>query len=282
MSSKAKKPPKKLRDFFSAKADSSKKFRAAAGYCDSGAPVDEVRDFLRAEVNEVWRVLLDTFQGLLGAPLKDKLKAKHADSVGRVLSLLKQILVLLPEKIAEKWQGRGIGHVLQQILFHDHPRDLKVRGIELSLLFIEAQRARVDSDTVLQIFASVIDMRPFIAEYHTAAMVVPFVPPQAASNDGLLILTEAALRDMEDPEVQRADAVAMLDCMLVFMSGRSREGFEYLWTLFKWHYCPVLFPDLCRSMRFRWRLFTGPHRGSIGTSGSGSRSTPCSRIAGRS
>jgi hypothetical protein len=155
--------------------------------------------------------------------------------------------------IQKKWQQRSIVQCLETYLDDNNVFQIKKKGIELLLNFVDIMQDNVDSK-VLDLVMNIFNFQPFLTQDTSKGGV----------NDMTIKLPSFPKRSLSDSEKLRFEVAKSTQltyeesyeifCFFFDYMKSKTDQFDFWWKFFKSRLAPILYPNECKSLELLNKL----------------------------
>jgi hypothetical protein len=116
----------------------------------------DAKDFHAQHYSVVYKVILDCLHHF---DFVGKTEAVPIDDIFEVLTVLSRLLPDIQTHLQKRWQARSIGNLIQSLVMYGNRFELRARGLELLLLFMDILHVQCDQ-SITAILSDVINFGP--------------------------------------------------------------------------------------------------------------------------
>ncbi|KAL9645965.1 hypothetical protein ABK040_001072 [Willaertia magna] len=213
-----------------------KRYKLLKEFNDGGAET-ELRSFYQKYYSAVYNIFLDALN-TMNAEAKRKGKVIPTNDILGLTSILLNLFKHASNIIQKRWQQRSIIHTLEILLDDQNIFQIRKKGFELLLYFVDIMQENVDIQ-VLDMVMNVLKFKPFIEENKDVKL--PSFQQRQLNADERIEMAQST------NEITLDEAQQVFSLFFSFIKTTS-DHFEFWWKFFKTRLFPILYPGECKSL----------------------------------
>ncbi|KAM5235271.1 ral GTPase-activating protein subunit alpha-1 isoform 1-T1 [Ctenodactylus gundi] len=217
----------------------------------------DLKQFFDQHFSHIYYVFFENFV-TIEASLKQKGHKSQREELDAILFIFEKILQLLPERIHQRWQFHSIGLILKKLLHTGNSLKIRREGVRLFLLWLQALQNNCSKEQLWMFSCLIPGFSAPQSEYGprtldnlinpplnlqetqvTIEEITPLVPPQSGDK-GQEDLTSYFLEALLKYIVIQVKSLEWKN------KENQERGFSFLFSHFKKHYLPYIFPNICK------------------------------------
>ncbi|EFC38122.1 hypothetical protein NAEGRDRAFT_81714 [Naegleria gruberi] len=212
-----------------------KRYKCLASFNKDGADT-ELRAFYQKNYSIVYNIFLDTLNSM-NSEAKKKSKTIPTSDVLGLTDILLNLFAHSSNIIQKKWQQRSIIHTLELLLDEQNIFQIRFKGFELIVRFVDIMQDNVDNQ-VLDMIMNALKFKPLTED--SRDIKLPSFGQRALNTDEKL----AVATSTNDLTVE--EDYQLFTFFFTFM--KESDHFDYWWKFFKLRLAPIFYPNECKSL----------------------------------
>ncbi|KAG2389601.1 hypothetical protein C9374_014161 [Naegleria lovaniensis] len=212
-----------------------KRYKCLASFNKDGNEA-ELRTFYQKNYSIVYNIFLDALNNM-NSEAKKKAKTIPTSDVLGLTDILLNLFLHSSNIIQKKWQQRSIIHTLELLLDEQNAFQIRMKGFELIVRFVDIMQENVDNQ-VLDMIMNTVKFK-LLAEDVRDVKLPSFT--QRALNPDERLAVATATGDLTVEENYQL-------FQFFFTFVKESDHFDFWWKFFKSRLAPIFYPNECKSL----------------------------------